>query len=322
MLPMLIRASGLISSGFYVCTLGNTCFYLAGNASAAEPSTGSVFLFDPGSSAHWPFLEQRLAQLGLSSAAVTHVLLTHLHADRMGALPYIRKEFPSIKVCGAPAMQHCLHDRAQTHELFQEDCMWREKLYSPELPEILSFEEYAKLLVIDKCVVDSDVLHAHESLSVRALNNLGHTSHSLAYLVQPGNHLVVDEGFGYYQGRNLAAPGGDEDLSRNIQSIERLVRLDLSSICFPNMGVLVGNLVRKHLQAIVQNIQDLRNEAKKAHELKMPMEQIEQAISAAFYTTPSCDPVVQHNLNRSCSQILKQLKAETDHSTPACALTN
>jgi len=303
---MLIRASGSVEPGFYLLTLGHSCHYLLCGMEEGH----NFALFDPGPSCHLPYLARRAASLGFEMENLRCIFITHLHADRMGSVPYLKHKYPHIKVVGCPLMQNKLLEQGIKDNLFTDDCRWRQEFKLESAEEPLPKEEYCSLLALDTCVVDSDVIPIGDYLSVRVISMPGHTAESTAYFIQPLNFLIVDEGFGYYQPRALSAPGADESLSKTQKSLAKIARLEFSALCFPNMGVLTGRLVRKYLQTIIQNMEDLKTETSKAFKIKMPEEQIRQAIKDSFYHSDSADPILQHNLQRSFEALWAQLKAE------------
>jgi hypothetical protein len=143
---------------------------------------------------------------------------------------------------------------------------------------------------------------------LRVVGAPGHTLSSLAYSILPEKYLVVDEGFGYFNGRNLAGPGGDHALKLAAASLERLLDIEWAGLCLPYYGILTGSLVRRHLQAIIQNTSDLFNECKSAREQAVPESEIKQAIFDSFYNHPSQDAALQTGLKRSFEAVWRQVQ--------------
>lgn len=300
---MLIRSSGVIEPGFCLLTLGGSCRYLL----SLNTESSDFALLDPGCSAHVFFLERRLQALGFKLQDLQCIFLTHLHPDRMGGLPHLRQKCPASKVIASPLMQNKLADSEFIEALYIENCRLTEDLHLRAQVPSMPLDEYRSLLSVDICISDSDVIPVGKSYSLRAIHAPGHTAESLAYLVQPLNFLIADECLGYYQPRTLSAPGADESLAKALKTIERISRLDLAGLCFPSTGVLTGQLVRKHLSAIKQNMEDLQAETEKAFKAGLPAEQIRQSIAAAFYASDSSDVTIQHNLKRSLEAVWRQL---------------
>ena len=302
---MLVRASGSIHPDLFLLTLGYSCHYLI--------RSGERFsIFDPGLSAHIPYLIQRIDKLGISLGKLDYIFLTHLHPDRIGGLPYMRKVAPSLKVAASPLMRTKLQSEEFVRALYDKDLLLSEIIKLPGPTEKLDFKEYRDLLSIDKIIVDADLFRFSEDLNMRVVSFPGHTSESLAYFIQPYHYLIGDEGLGYYSGRKFAAPGGDQSLPDMLTSIAKFNDLELAGICFPNTGVVTGSLVRKHLQAIVQNTEDMLTESSNAYMSRTPDSDIKFSIKDAFFTTDINDPLLANNLEQSYMAIWDQVLRERE----------
>jgi len=298
---MLLRASGTLYERLYLISLGATCRY------AIVAEDGSITLSDPGTSAHVIALEQRFAQLKLPFTNVTQVILTHLDADRIGGLALLRRKLPKLRVLGTAAMQHELK-RSEFAELTQDaDAALSALFPSFALKERISQDEFAKALTIDKPLVENDSVRLDEDIVIRSVVTPGHRPHSVAYIVVPHEFAIVDETFGYYNGRSLAAPGGDSSLNDAVNSIKKFDHLHLSGLGFPYHGAVTGALVKKHLDAVVLNTHDLISESKKALANGFSPDEVRQQIKSWFYGTTLRDPCLRASLEGSFEAIVKQL---------------
>ena len=295
---MLVRASGLIHPGLHLLTIGNTCRYIIG-------APQSFILTDPGLSGQAELLEQRLRKLGFSTRGIRQVVLTHLHADRLGGVAALRRAGAQFELLGTALMAARLKDMAFIRELWEED---RELTRRCQLPHgDLSAEAFGDLLQPDRTITESELLEPGDDLTLRIIPAPGHTPESLAVLVQPSSFLIVDEGFGFFQGRNLAAPGGDDSLQAALASITRCEKLDLAGLALPDSGVLTGQLARRHLAAVIQNTGDLVNETERAKAEGIPFEEIRGSIRDSFYRSSTRDPVLLANLDRTFAAVCRQL---------------
>jgi hypothetical protein len=170
-----------------------------------------------------------------------------------------------------------------------------------------SQKEFASSLQINKVINDSGNISIAQGLEVRAIVSPGHTAESLAFQILPKEHLIVDEGFGYFRGKDLSAPGGDLDQDKAIESIKKVAKIEVSSLCLPNTGYLTGQLIRKHLHSIPQNTEDLFLECAKAHSAGMSDDEIRASVFDSFYRTEDQDPVLQASLLASFEAIWRQV---------------
>jgi glyoxylase-like metal-dependent hydrolase (beta-lactamase superfamily II) len=297
---MFLRASGLIFERLYLITLGATCRY------AIVAEHGDIALSDPGSTAHVRALKDRFDRLKLPFANIRQVFVTHLDADRVAGIPLLRKLVPSLKVYGTAAMHSQLADQSVVRRLYEHDQRLSSTIeHSQTSP--LSFEEFSKGLKIDKYLVETDSMQIDEDITIRSISTPGHRPHSVSYLVVPHEFAIVDETFGYFQGRNLAAPGGDTNLHEALASMRRFNDIQLNGIGFSYGGAVTGAITKRHLLAIPQNTEDLIKEVTNARKQGFTETEIEEQVRAAFYTTGSNDPCHIESLDATFTAVMRQL---------------
>jgi len=163
--------------------------------------------------------------------------------------------------------------------------------------------------VPDKVVTESDQIACSDGISLRVAALPGHTAESLGFIVEPYSFLIGDEVLGFYKGRELAAPGCDDSIERSLETLGKIEKLALSGLGLPNFGALSGELIRRHLRAVIENTTDLVREVRAAVVSGVPRTVIEQNILDAFYRTESRDPCVLEGLERTFQNIKRQLLA-------------
>lgn len=297
---MFIRASMEVYPRLHHVSLGATSRY------AIVSENGEITLTDPGASAHLESLEERLVRLGLSLSRVTRVLVTHLDADRVGALPLLRKKLPRLRILGGAGMVAELTSDEFVSSIISRDAEIRDAL-GVKVGDVPSPAEFRKALQFEKCIVDGETIAIDDDITIRCVASPGHRSHSMGYLVLPHRFLITDETLGYYNGRRLAAPGANASISASLESIGRLKDLELSGIGFSYGGCISGDLVRKHLEAIVQNTSDLISEVKRARAEGMNDDEIRSQIREAFYVPSLPDHCLLKSLDESFSSVWAQI---------------
>ena len=277
---------------------------------AIVSESGDITLTDPGSSSHLSALEERLSRSGLSLSRVVRVLVTHLDADRVGALPALREKIPGLQLVGTSAMESALKKGSLLEELADADLALASELGvlqgKPPTAEALR-----KALRFEKLLADGESLAIDEDIAIRCVSTPGHREHSVSYLVQPHGFLISDETLGYYNGRRLSAPGADFSMSAALTSIGRFSDLELSGIGFSYGGCITGGLVRKHLEAIVQNTKDLLAEVKRAKFEGLGEEEIRSQVREAFYLPALQDACLVRSLQHTLDSVWSQAKAAT-----------
>jgi glyoxylase-like metal-dependent hydrolase (beta-lactamase superfamily II) len=305
---MLIRSSSSVTPDFNLLTLGESCFYVLGEE-------GRFALFDCGASFHIAPLEERLSSFGLSLSDLSVLFLTNLSPERLGGLPYLKMKNPDLQVLGSAAMQTRISDAAFAESLFEEDQELRTNFPSLPAKETLSLSEYKDLLRINRVFPDSETFSLNENIGVRCFFASGHTSESIAYYVVPHNFLIIDQCFGYFRGKELAAPGADLDLLEAVKLIDSFKDIELAALCLPFSGVLTGNLIRKHLANIVQNTDDLFNECKEASAAGIVDEEIYEAVQTSFYSSTYRDPLLRVVMDRTLEAVWKQILRAREQAT-------
>ncbi len=298
---MLVRATTEVYPRLHHISLGATSRY------AIVAESGEVTLSDPGCSAHFPALLRRLEASKLSLSQVKRVLVTHLDADRVGMIPLLRRELPKLQVVGNSPMMALLKSGDDMKAIWEGDRALSAQL--SDAADTASLKEFSASLSLDKGLVDGESLAIDDDISIRCVSMAGHRQHSQAYLVQPHNFLIADETVGYYNGRRLAAPGGDASIQLALESISRLADLDLSGVGFSYGGCITGSLVRKHLESVSQNTSDLLAESRRALAEGLAPEEVKAQVREAFFLPALRDPCLIASLSGTLDAIWRQVSA-------------
>lgn len=298
---MLIRSTGPLAEGFHLLTLGYSCHYLLTN--------GDHFcLFDPGLSIHAGVLQKRIGALGLKLENLEHIFVTHVHADRLGGVPLLMQQCPRAKLLVTPSIKNKLADPAICSSIYDLDGELSAQYKLAPSVARPSLSELQKCFANAESMPEAEGFDLWKQFKVRLVFFPGHTQESLAFYIQPHNFIIVDEGLGYYNGKNLSGPGGDYSLNACEESLDKLINLELSGICLPYMGVIIGDLVSKYLSEMKENIADLRNECKNAFLAGIPEVEIKQTIRESFYNMGISDPVLKYNQELTFNSVWNQVK--------------
>jgi glyoxylase-like metal-dependent hydrolase (beta-lactamase superfamily II) len=214
-------------------------------------------------------------------------------------------------VYGTAAMHKALGNEKFVREIYEHDQKISSWFKSDSQNLTLPFDEFKKGLTIDKHLVETDSIAIDEDVTVRSLATPGHRPHSVSYIVVPHEFAIVDETFGYFHGRNLAAPGGDTNAREAVTSMKKFNDIQLSGIGFSYGGAITGALVKRHLQAIAQNTEDLFAEVAKARKDGFSEQEIEEQVRSGFYTSEHNDPCLQHSLDETFKAVMSQTRSFT-----------
>lgn len=298
---MLIRTSSELDHGLYLIKFGESCHYLIHEDSG-------LTLIDPGLSAHVQLLPERFAQLGVKESSISKVLLTHLHPERCAGIPLLRRLNPQVQVYATPQMRGILSQKSFIQELYEEDCASL-KYFNLDSKQVhADFEEYVSFWNNISTLGDGELLTLGPTHTLRVTAIPGHSKESIGYLIPSCKFLIADEGFGYYNGQEFAAPGGDYDLKLAQSSIKKFLDIDLQGLGLPSRGALTGQLLTRHIQAVIQNTDDLLIESAKAFKAQFSDEEILKSINDAFFSSEKSDPVVAKSMKRTLDSVWKQIK--------------
>jgi glyoxylase-like metal-dependent hydrolase (beta-lactamase superfamily II) len=202
-------------------------------------------------------------------------------------------------------MKKALSDRALIRELAVQDSRIRESLGLGSCA--ISPAEFEKAFVIDECIADSDIIAVGDETTVRANIQLGHSSSSLSYFIQPHEYLICDETLGYYRGRELPAPAPDVDRVQYRKTLAQLTKLELRALCLPFSGVLTGELLPKHIQKLTSTLDDIEEQCSQGLASGIQPEELLAALKAQIFSSPTRDPVLISAMDRSKEALFTQL---------------
>lgn len=300
---MLIRSTGEVTDGIYLINVGSTCHYLI--------QADGFYLVDTSASCKFDSLLQKLSQIGVRPEDINGVFITHLDADRNGALPRIRKEFPHIQIFASSKVEAATKTESFVKELYEEDLLLTENSQHKNTEAQLSLEEFTEALSIDHIIRDGDILELGHRITARAIYTPGHTDHSLSYLITPQQFLIVDESYGYFKVNEFSASGADYSIEQSLQTLEKTLKLQLRGLCMPHIGVLTGTLVRKHLEGMIENSKGMVEECRQGLVEEMTLDDIAEAVKESFYTPKdSYDSVSNRQLQRSFQCVWYQVNLQ------------
>lgn len=292
---MFIQSTSPLYPNVFLFTLGLTARY-------AVQTSDAVVLFDPGSSAHIPGLVERCKQFFLQKPKAL-AFLTHLHADCVAGLPILQEAFPSFSFLATNTQADLLAEKDFLSQISEEDQCYSNLLSLPltDTPSSFRLPPYRSLTTKESFPLSDEV-------SLRCLPFPGHTESSCAYLLSPYQILIADEGLGYFQGRELPAPGGDWSLEQNKRSLEKILELDFSGIALPQGGFVSGELARRHIRSTILSIEDLLGECQRASQAGYDLTYVTSCIKESFFQQPCPDPIVRFQKERSFRQICQQIE--------------
>jgi glyoxylase-like metal-dependent hydrolase (beta-lactamase superfamily II) len=186
-------------------------------------------LVDAGYASDFPTIDAQLNALGLTSADLTGVILTHDDIDHVGGLAQLKSACPAIRVYASVIEAPYISGSTKSLRLIQA-----EQLYD-QLPEshkawALGFQE--RLRAIQRIPVDQELEPGHTLLpGLEIIPTPGHTPGHISLYVPASKTLIAGDAL-VIEGEqlNLANPQFALDLPQAVNSVRSIALLDIDRL--------------------------------------------------------------------------------------------
>ncbi len=183
-------------------------------------------------------LEKALS--GAGRGTLDLLLLSHSHYDHIGALPYIRKKYPEVTVCGSG---HCakILERPGARTLMKELGETARNQYDPDS----SFEIIVDGLFADRVLKDGESVSLGDE-TVTAFETPGHTNCSMSFLLMPLNLLFTSESTGIIEGKDYVHTPVLKSFDQARESLEKCRALHPDLLILPHYGLVPPDYTEKY----------------------------------------------------------------------------
>lgn len=302
---MLVKTSGFLSDHLALLTLGHSCLYLI-------CLNEHTVLVDPGLASYFPYLQKRLRTFSdLTISDITDVLLTNLQPERVSAVAMIRQFNPDITVHAGFNLHEKVISDGFSRQLFLQDRYLSQDVVGIE-PLQMTTEQFVEFWRIDHFVKDGETIISDSAGEIRGFPFPAHTDESWCYFLTPEHFIIADQGLGYYQGKEFATPGADQNLQTSISALKRLMELNIMGVALPCYGALTGKLAQDYLTQLIANCEQLLEEVKQAFTDNLPQEHIYHSIEENLFHSTTSDLLIKYKLSNSLQAIWAQLKQLQD----------
>ncbi|MDF2569955.1 MAG: beta-lactamase domain protein [Sporomusa sp.] len=167
----------------------------------------------------------------LGIRGLDYILISHSHYDHIGAIPYLKQEWPNTKVLGAEYAKRIL-TRQNALNTIRELSRQAAQLYDAGV-----LKEYDdELLKVDDCIYNGDVLDLG-GMNIKVIETPGHTQCSLSFLVD-NDTLFPSETTGYMSKAGRIYPAFITSCSEAIDSIHKCQAINPRYIISPHFGLV------------------------------------------------------------------------------------
>lgn len=200
-------------------------------------------LFDAGVAFLGPVYARQIRQM-LKGRQPSWCFLTHSHFDHCGALGYLKDQFPQMKVvCSHKAAT--VFDRPNAVALITDLNQFASAM-APEFgmePGQPSFKPFS----VDLTAGEGDCFRISSEHSVNVIETPGHTWDFLSYYISSNKVLVASEALGTPDETGYIVTDCLVDYDVHFQSMQRLNRLDVQTLCLGHICAFTGRHAKRHM---------------------------------------------------------------------------
>ncbi len=201
-------------------------------------------LLDCGMAYCWEELLEKLEKT-LKGRTLDYILLTHTHYDHVGALPYIRDQYPQATVLASEYAEKVLQKesaRKVIGELGEEAA----RTYLG-----IDMEVRTDGLMVNRVVREDDEIDLGDII-IQVLETPGHTSCSLSYYILPDKILLASESTGILIEPESLHTAILKSYRDSLSSGEKMKNLHANTIILPHYGVLPTHYNERYWELFFQ----------------------------------------------------------------------
>ncbi len=199
-----------------------------------------------------PQLEQQFKEFGIDTGSIEYLVIPHPHFDHFGAVPYLKRRFPRMKVLGSEAAERILSK--------EKVIVYSETVNKMMIDFYKLQEEYEKMnlkidaVKIDQVVNNTTVIDLGNGLEARFIETPGHSPGDVTVYVAGLKAIFPSDTVPCPLGGidKLARPSPQFDFTLFKESINRLLPLDVEICCFDHYSTVTGADARQVLLNAVQ----------------------------------------------------------------------
>ena len=206
-----------------------------------------------------PELQKQLGAFPEVQARLKYLLITHSHFDHVGGLSALRRLFPGAEVVASAGTKEVFSKPGPMNYIRSMNDVLV-KLARVEAGGVdLSVEDG---IPVTRVVKEGDRIDLGGGVRIEVYNAPGHSRCSLAFLLVPDQAIFSGEAMGYYNGAGKVLSEGLSEFQAYLDSIEKMGRLPVKTICLPHNGVLTGNEAQGYFKTAHESGVKFRDEVR------------------------------------------------------------
>jgi 2-aminobenzoylacetyl-CoA thioesterase len=196
---------------------------------------------------------KQLEELDVQPKKIRYIALTHTHSDHIGAVPFLKKLYPHIKVIASPLAAELLksEDVVKDHVVMEEA---RTKILIGKGEITWPVSKIEKpVFNVDILVKEGDTIDLGSGVKWKVYETTGHSPCHLSYYEESDQILALGDATGFYvPEKDLFWPNYFNSLEEYCDSIKKLYALSARRGVLSHNYIIqdnVGQYLKKALQA-------------------------------------------------------------------------
>ncbi len=273
-------------------------------------SMGEVgMIIEGGTGPTFNIIVNQITSLGIDLKQIQYVVLTHTHADHIGAVPHLKRSWPHLKLMSSPVGAEIL----KTKELFKEFLMvdlsiaqlMKVRAEVDRLPAPL--ENYG--FEVDTVIQEGDRIELGAGIVWQVLDTPGHSPCHVSLYGEKEDILVAGDATGFYVPEKDAFwPNYFNSLEAYCESIRKLYTLPARLAALSHNGVIQSN-VPGYLQKAMRATENYHKELLHMLERGLPKEKV--ALEKARFVDSLTDIQPFKVMYDLCRLLIKQSQTKS-----------
>ena len=213
----------------------------------------------------------------LGDRSLDYVFITHTHYDHIGALPYIKREWPDAKVVGSHKAK-TVFEREGAVKLIRKLGVEAQHTYSDSREEIP-----VEGLAVDIVVSEGDKVSLGEQY-IYVLEAKGHTDCCLCYILEPVSLMFACESTGVVDEYQQVCSAILKSYSDSIESAHKCKAYGAKRIITPHFGIIPEFFNDTYFDSFIENAAKEREFVKDMYSRRLSDEEVLHRYKDKFWS--------------------------------------
>jgi glyoxylase-like metal-dependent hydrolase (beta-lactamase superfamily II) len=268
---MLTDQPGKIAEGLYLLGSKQNLMYLVRGRENMIIGGGMSWIV--------PYLEEQLASLNIGPDDIKYLVIQHAHFDHIGAIPYMQRKFPSMKVLATAAAKLTLSREKIMQYMDVANRMAVEHSGAKERYE--KFDLSIGIINVDEVIGDSTVIDLGNGKVINFIETPGHSPCALSVYIPSLKAIFPTDSALCPIGSidNLARPSPQYDYDLYKKSMQKLLNYDIEICAFDHYAAVLGADARQVLLNAVSLCREFEGHVMDMYRETGDMEQVARQVA-------------------------------------------